>query len=106
MISRKIATNGRSLISAALDEVKNSRTDSNSRTWVLKAPIDAGLAATRVLSTRENSRVESCRSRRLPSTLSRWPRMIRRTPSRTIARATPLARIHRVSNAALGTTRS
>jgi len=35
--------------------VKNSRTESNSRTWLLNAPVDDGLAASRIDSACSNS---------------------------------------------------
>ena len=100
------STNGRSLMVAAVVDVKNSRTDSNSRTWLLNAPMDAGLDCRRICSTWLNSSEDRCRSSRLPTTSSMCERRLRSTNSNTMASTAPVVSSHSVSNALLGTTRS
>ncbi|MNT13374.1 hypothetical protein D3C72_1483430 [compost metagenome] len=68
MAAMKTAANGRSTRVVMVAEVRNSRTDSNSCSWLLRLPTDAGRAFISMPSTFSNTVAETVTSMRRPAT--------------------------------------
>jgi len=72
--SRKITRKGRSMQASRLEELKNSRSCSNSRRLLTSAPVDSGLASSRMESTFSTSELERTISALRPATSTKWVR--------------------------------
>ncbi|MNN45729.1 hypothetical protein D3C81_1600760 [compost metagenome] len=98
--------NGRSEIAAIVVEVISSRTDSSSRIWAIKEPVDFERAPFLMRRAWANTRSEIRRSARFPITSEMCTRSIRITNSKVMASITPPNSTHRVASDWDGTTRS
>ena len=99
-------TNSKSVSDARVAEVKKSRTVSNSRRWLAKAPVEEGRAFICRFSTCSKMRAASSTSARRPTVSIRAPRRLRSRKSNSSAIAIPATSTHSVSTAWLGSTRS
>ena len=100
------STKGRSIKVVMVAEVKNSRSDSNSRTLLASMPTDSCPASSRRAITCSNSAEDSAMSARRPATSMNQPRNSFRPKSNRYIAAMPSASTQNVSNAWFGTTRS
>ena len=87
-------------------EVKKSRSVSNSRSVLAKAPADWGRYANCMSSTWSKIRQARMTSARLPAKSTNTARKVRIRKSNTNTVMTPIARTQPVSMALLGSTRS
>ena len=106
MTSRKIRAKGKSISAVTVAEAMKSRTDSNERRFEANEPTEAGLASSRMPSTRSMIKAESLTSMRALARSMKCPRRRRIMKSMPTTKSTPSASIHSVSVALLGTTRS
>ena len=91
-----ISTKGRSVSVASVADVAKSRTDSNSRIVLAKAPADCGRFSSRDIIACRNSIEPSSRSAFLPALSMSQLRRLRARYSNSMATITPLASAHSV----------
>ena len=98
--------NSKSMNETMLDEVKKSRTASNSRMWLANSPARAARLAIDASSACSKSTAETLMSTRRPEFSMTPARSMRRTKSAPSAIATPAASAQSVGTELFGMTRS